>query len=1460
MTRARRIALFSALGLLALVAVVVAAGVFVLRSDAGRAWIAAQLEAAVSEPGGLSLGIGALEGALPAELRLREVTLADPDGVWLTLDRAEAAWSPLALLSGRLDVDSLTVGTLGIARAPVTPGSPDDDTAAGLPELPLEIALRRLTVERLELGEALLGAPAVLGVTGTADADGSGGLATKLDILRLDGVAGRVTLDAGLAAERLRLDLTASEPPGGVMARLLALPDLPAVEIGLQGDGPLTDWRGELRGSLEALAEWQAALALAVDDAEQRLTLDGSARLGLDPASPLGALLAGEQRFGLSGVLSDGEALTIERLTLDNATLALSAGGSLALSSLESDLTAEIAVKDPAALPDWPAELAVEGLELDAAAQGPLLQPEAQADVTVASATLPGTRLDGLRLTVAATPRDPLTDPAAQLDLSGDLALAGYAVEALEALDGLVGPGLRGSFAGSLDLGAQSLALTALGLDSGQASLAGSGTLDLAVPAASLDLDLALADLAPLEPLLGLPLGGRAILALALVDARLDQPLVAPFTLLGEDLTTGIAQADVILGPEPEIAGRVHLATDGGLRVEALNLTGATLTATAEAELDAAFETLEARYGVAVPDLAALSAVAGTALAGSLEAEGTARGALAAPALALEARAEGLRAAGLDLGRTTLSLTARDLATGPAGELSVEVPSPTGPLMLDSGYRLEGDALALEGLSLRAAGSEAEGTLTLDLASGLAEGTLQGRSADLAPWLGLAGLDGGGRAAFGATLRPRAGKQAAALTAELADVTLSSGGAPPLTLESLTLEGRSADITTLAGEVSARASGLAIDELALEELTLSGRGDAGALGWSLAARGAYREPLSLAASGQLALRDAGVAATVESLEGGALGLPFALRAPLSLEQSPAGGRLAGLDLELAGGRLAGDAALDGRSLDARLSLDDLPLAALRGLAELPELDGRIGATLAVTGAAPTPEGRLTLALSDLETRAVADAPPLQVAVEGDWRDGRLALDGTATGFAEQPARLSLALPLRLDPESLAPLLPGDGPLAGTLDWSGPIDQVWPLVPVGDQLLSGQAELAARVAGTLDAPQASGSLAIAGGRYENLTSGTLLTDLELRLALDGRRAVIERLEASDGGPGRLTASGAAELLPERGFPFELAAALDRLTVLRRDEVTAALDGRVTLSGTAEATEVVGRLETRRVEIGIPDQLPPEVVELEVEELNRPGGPAQSAQESDVAAAGPGSVALDVTLAMPGQVFVRGRGLDSEWRGDLAVGGTAQAPEIAGELTLVRGQLAVLGRDFALTRGRISFPGGAELDPLLDVEAENEGDDVTVVVSLFGAASRPEIAFSSRPPLPRDEILARVLFDKNTTQLTPFEALQLASAAAELSGQGSGTSGVLDFARDLIGVDVLRFESGSGESDLPGLAAGKYVTDEVFLGVKQGATAGSGEVGVEVELTPNLSVDSGVDQRGSSKLGVKFKWDY
>jgi translocation and assembly module TamB len=236
-----------------------------------------------------------------------------------------------------------------------------------------------------------------------------------------------------------------------------------------------------------------------------------------------------------------------------------------------------------------------------------------------------------------------------------------------------------------------------------------------------------------------------------------------------------------------------------------------------------------------------------------------------------------------------------------------------------------------------------------------------------------------------------------------------------------------------------------------------------------------------------------------------------------------------------------------------------------------------------------------------------------------------------------------------------------------------------------------------------------------------------------------------------------------------------------------------------------------------------------------------------------------------------VFVRGRGLDSEWGGRIKITGTSTAPQIVGSLNALRGTVDLLGKSFKITRGRITFGGSGSPDPALDILAEVSSGDVTAQVLVGGLTSSPTVSLTSTPTLPQDEILARVLFNRGVGQITAAEGIQVAQAAATLADGGPG---VLDRLRGRLGLDRLVFGSappGTASSNLSpaaggnaatsaAISGGKYVAQGVYVGATQGLTPQSSKVTVEIEVRPHVTVQTDLSQTAGTGIGLNYKYDY
>ena len=199
-------------------------------------------------------------------------------------------------------------------------------------------------------------------------------------------------------------------------------------------------------------------------------------------------------------------------------------------------------------------------------------------------------------------------------------------------------------------------------------------------------------------------------------------------------------------------------------------------------------------------------------------------------------------------------------------------------------------------------------------------------------------------------------------------------------------------------------------------------------------------------------------------------------------------------------------------------------------------------------------------------------------------------------------------------------------------------------------------------------------------------------------------------------------------------------------------------------------------------------------------------------------------------------------------------------------MVRGDFNLLNRDFTLSKGSIQFTGSTKIDPSLDIVMSYKASAIVAEAIVGGTTSRPTFKLTSQPSLPQDEIISQIMFGKYAQNLGRFEAIQLAGGVAALAGIGEGGLGVLSTTRKALGVDMLRLNSSSDsdtdqneEESLSGttLEMGKYVTDKIYVGVEQGMKSDTTGALVEIELTPEISLEA---KTNSERTEAAVQWQH
>ena len=1082
-------------------------------------------------------------------------------------------------------------------------------------------------------------------------------------------------------------------------------------------------------------------------------------------------------------------------------------------------------------------------LEIDASASR-LAQGDLQAeDLTLEATFKPDTPFDqGL-------PAGPLTANARAASLT---------FESSGEVAALIGRRFALSLEGLLDL-EQSLAkATSLALEGEQIKADGSLEMNLADGSGTGDLSLNIASLSPLKRYIDMVSDGRANLDARVSLADYGEDLRIDLTGRLAELKIDEAIVAALLKGDQDFAAKLHVEPHQ-LSISDLTLKGPNADLAGTVALSDGFEQLATSYDLTLPDAAVLSAAIGVKIEGNAKVSGEADGPVTDPSISGTLALADAAIEGQSLGTVTVAFTGQDLTEAPNGHVDASAEPSFGAAKVAGDYRLEGQILQLTALVMESQSTRVTGQATVPTDGSPMTAELAAEAKSLAPWLQVAGLDGDAAANLQATLSPNGTRQAANLTGTITELTLNLEGAQ-IAAQSLDATLVLQDLYAAAGRLEIDGTRLAYDAINLATARLQADGGLDAASFDLQAKGLSDLDPTLDAAGKIGRGEDGLTLELAHFTGSLSGQHLALRAPSTIVVAGDEMSVDRLDLDLGQASLSAAGKIDRESLTAKLELNDFPLGDLEPL--VPDIPtGRVSAKLDVAGPLNALRGTIGLSGRTIKMLQTEDSQTLDFDLDGTLAGGTLDLTGRIDTGVGQDAAIAGRLPIAIDPESFSVELPTDKAVSAELTWAGDLAELWDVFGIAGHDLSGRGEIDVKLSGTLEDPAIQGQATIADGRFENFQHGTLFKSLEAELRFSGEEAVLSKLTATDGGSGRVSAKGSVEFEPDKNFPLKLSATLTKATLVRRDDVTANADGDLTLDGTLQSATLSGKITTDRVEVSIAQSLPPEVVDLQVQMVNFPQSDTAD-DEQQQAAQPPFNLGLDLTVDMPRRVFVRGKGLDTEWSGSLKVTGTAAQPRVVGRMTLVRGTVDVVGKQFSFDHGEISFDGGAKIDPLIDIEATSQSNDIAVTVDVTGTATDPKIELTSVPEVPQDEMISQLLFGKSTNELSTFELVQVGAAVAQLTGATGGGVGILDKARNLLGVDVLRLDTtqGSDGDSNPALSIGKYVSDGVYLGVKQGAAQDSSSVTVDVDLTDNIAIESDVTETGDSNIGVRFQWDY
>ena len=1400
------------------------------QEEADKSYLASLIEDNLSGAG-REVSIIGFQGALSSQATIDVLTIADTEGVWLTIEDIVLDWNRSALLRGAIDVQELSAAHVVLSRPPVADPNAVSATLEAkpfaLPELPVSIALGKLNIDLIELGDVFLGEPISVSLSGTA-ALGDGEGTANIIANRIDGKSGAFEIKGSYAnaTRQLGLLLRLEEGADGIAARVLDLPGRPAVKLVIEGDAPVDDYAATLAIATDGQDRLNGDFALVNTDGQQQIRLNVTGDISPLFLPEYQDFFGTDARLTARAVRSDTGRIDVPELELDAGRVALT--GALQIGTQgwpeRIDLTGGITPigDNPVLLPVSGPKTYVDGAVL-AITYDAKVADDWRAEISVDGFDRPGLGIESLSLRGGGILKAGEGDAVGQITANLRYAADGVQLDDAGAARAF-GDRIEGVFSAARTEGAATqisqLTLSGAGID-----VMVQGTVDgpKAGFATNATAKIDVAGLGRFSTLAGQDLGGAATLDVIANIGPLDRMFRVIVTGETDNLSVGIAQADAVLAGVGDIAATVVRDTEG-TRLEALRLQTPEATVTGTANLTSAgskaqFNAALRDVAVVLPDVSGAATVAGQV---TRSAEGQVAFALQGIGPAVQFETTG----SMDPAETGQTINAD--VTAEVTDLSRYAALAGRPLAGAASFAANGVLLSDQmRFDVTVSGETRDVSTGIDRVDPLLAGDGQfsvglSRPGDDALLIsGLSILTPGFIARGDAELRAE-GPTQADITARIADLGLLDPALSGPLVMSLSAEPEAGGATATMIRLTGPGSLVAID--ATVAAPAEGYAVTGDVTASVADLATFASLIGQPIAGSI---DVTASGTV---------MPDLTRFDAQIKATSQ-------DIQIRNPTIDPLIAGKGR-VNATIALADGVLAVRTLEVSTPQVS-IVGALNGNTGYG---QGRFNASLRDVGVLTDQISGPVRATGSASLdEDGNWGIDANGTG-----------------PGGLVATIRGQVSQSGQLNLA--INGGAPLALANAALeprrLSGTANFDIGVNGPPALSSLSGNVTFANGRLTAPTLGQALTNIGGQIRLGGSSAQID-LRADVASGGGVSVSGPVALTG--GNQADVTVRLDNVVLQDPELYSTTVNGQISLRGPAQGgARIEGRLNLGKTDIQVPSSGVsalgdlPTVMHIGAEsDVRRTlaranvalGGGAATAATSAPRRAYP----LNIVVDAPSRIFIRGRGLDAELGGRLTIGGTTANVIPVGQFSLVRGRINILQQRFDLTEGSASLQG--DFEPYIRLVASTQSTSGTTIrIIVEGPAASPEVRFESVPDLPQDEVLSQLIFGRDLQSISPLQAVQLAAAISTLAGNGGGA---LDRLRENIGLDD--FDVTTDDDGNAAVRAGKYLSDNVYTDVTI-TSEGNTEINLNLDITSEITAKGSVDQDGETSIGVFFERDY
>lgn len=367
----------------------------------------------------------------------------------------------------------------------------------------------------------------------------------------------------------------------------------------------------------------------------------------------------------------------------------------------------------------------------------------------------------------------------------------------------------------------------------------------------------------------------------------------------------------------------------------------------------------------------------------------------------------------------------------------------------------------------------------------------------------------------------------------------------------------------------------------------------------------------------------------------------------------------------------------------------------------------------------------------------------------------------------------------------------------------------PLSSLVDEVTKSQGSLDINLtaSGQLKAPTVNGKIQL---QEATLQTKTITNDIGISnalIVLNGQKADLQTLELT-------TSNGSATFQGELDIPtlsYNITGNMDNF-LIKPQRISAALTGDLKVNGKGEQVDIAGKIDVEKLRVTLPDKPDKEIQEIQFVDEDKEEFVVDSGNEESFFDK---NVGLNMQIHMSRNNWVRGQGANIELRGNLDIQKEFhESVRIVGNISVIRGTYENFGKVFRIEDGNVSFSGGQDINPFLDITALYRVSNINVYINIGGRASNPKIELTSDPAMSETDIVSYLVFGASSSDISSGERSAVSGIASGLAG-GIAAAQLERLMGNVVSLDVLSISGTNVE-------VGKYLTEDLYIAFERGTT--------------------------------------